>query len=85
VERAVILTRGRSLEFPLSELKTNSARTIPARVSQSDGREEVLRALKESGGRIGGPNGAAARLGLKRTTLISRMKKLSITNVEKMS
>jgi formate hydrogenlyase transcriptional activator len=85
VERAVILTRGRSLEFPLSELKTNSARTIPARVSQSDSREQVLRALKESGGQIGGPNGAAARLGLKRTTLISRMKKLSITNVEKMS
>ncbi|MCU1310440.1 MAG: hypothetical protein JWO20_1565 [Candidatus Angelobacter sp.] len=79
VERAVILTRGRSLEFPLSELKTNSAKTIPARVSQSDSLEQILRALKESGGQIGGPNGAAARLGLKRTTLISRMKKLNIT------
>jgi formate hydrogenlyase transcriptional activator len=85
VERAVILSRGRSLEFPLGELKTNSERTTPARVSKTNGREEVLQALKESGGRIGGPNGAAARLGLKRTTLISRMKKLSITNVEKLN
>jgi formate hydrogenlyase transcriptional activator len=85
VERAVILTRGRSLEFPLSELKSTSARAVPARMSQSDGREQVLRALKESGGQIGGLNGAAARLGLKRTTLISRMKKLNISNVEKMS
>ena len=41
-------------------------------------REEILRALREAGGRISGPDGAASRLGLKRTTLQSRMKKLSI-------
>jgi formate hydrogenlyase transcriptional activator len=41
-------------------------------------RDEILRVLKETKGRVAGPEGAAARLGLKRTTLISRMKKLGI-------
>jgi NACalpha-BTF3-like transcription factor len=41
-------------------------------------RDQIIKALAESGGRIGGGNGAAARLGLKRTTLITRMKKLGI-------
>jgi hypothetical protein len=41
-------------------------------------RSEIIRALEEAGGRIGGPSGAAARLGLKRTTFITRMKKLDI-------
>jgi formate hydrogenlyase transcriptional activator len=45
---------------------------------QQDQRDEILRALTEAGGRVGGPDGAAARLGLKRTTLIARMKKLAI-------
>jgi transcriptional regulator with GAF, ATPase, and Fis domain len=41
-------------------------------------RNQIIRALKETDGRIGGPNGAANRLGLKRTTFITRMKKLGI-------
>ena len=41
-------------------------------------REEIVRLLKEAGGRVGGADGAAARMGLKRTTLISRIKKLGI-------
>ena len=41
-------------------------------------RNQIIRALEEAGGRIGGPSGAAARLGLKRTTFITRMKKLKI-------
>jgi hypothetical protein len=41
-------------------------------------RNQIIRALKETGGRIGGPVGAAARLGLKRTTFITRMRKLGI-------
>jgi formate hydrogenlyase transcriptional activator len=41
-------------------------------------KEHILRVLKESGGQIGGPTGAAARLGLKRTTLQSRMKQMGI-------
>jgi formate hydrogenlyase transcriptional activator len=41
-------------------------------------RDQIVRVLKETNGRVAGPSGAAARLGLKRTTLISRMKKLGI-------
>jgi formate hydrogenlyase transcriptional activator len=80
VERAVILTRGKSLEVPLAEIKTT--RFVPAQKKQSSERNDIVRALQESGGRVGGDDGAAARLGLKRTTLISRMKKLGISNVD---
>lgn len=83
VERAVILTRGSSLELPLSEIR--ASRFVPARKKQSKEREDILKALEDAGGQVGGSQGAAARLGLKRTTLISRMKKLGITNVDKMS
>ncbi len=79
IERAVILSPGNTLNVPISELTGAAA---PAR-SNGDGaaeREQILRVLKETAGRVGGPNGAASRLGLKRTTLISRMKKLGITN-----
>ena len=41
-------------------------------------RDQIIRVLKETDGRIGGPNGAASRLGLKRTTFITRMNKLGI-------
>jgi formate hydrogenlyase transcriptional activator len=78
VERAVILTRGSSLQFPLAELRNGSEKPAQQVAPQRDEREEVLRVLKETNGRVGGPSGAAARLGLKRTTLISRMKKLGI-------
>jgi len=78
VERAVILTRGNSLQFPLAELRNGSEKPAQQVAPQRDEREEVLRVLKETNGRVGGPSGAAARLGLKRTTLISRMKKLGI-------
>lgn len=78
VERAVILTRGTTLQFPIDELKNGSSHSS-ASVSRSlNQRDEIVRILKESNGQVGGPNGAAARLGLKRTTLISRMKKLGI-------
>ncbi len=78
VERAVILTRGSVLQFPIEELKNGSGRS-PAAVKHSlSERDEIVRVLRESNGRVGGPHGAAARLGLKRTTLISRMKKLGI-------
>ena len=49
-----------------------------ARLPDSSEREQLLRILKETRGRVGGTEGAAARLGLKRTTLLSRMKKLGI-------
>ncbi len=78
VERAVILTRGSVLQFPIEELKNGSGRSPAAVKHNSSERDEIVRVLRESNGRVGGPHGAAARLGLKRTTLISRMKKLGI-------
>jgi formate hydrogenlyase transcriptional activator len=83
IERAVILTRGRVLEVPIAELKQS------AKVASNhfDGgvtlenveREHILRILRESNWVIGGPKGAAARLGLHRTTLNTRIRKLGIT------
>jgi formate hydrogenlyase transcriptional activator len=78
VERAVILTRGNTLQFPLHELQNGGTHFSSAPMRSSSERDEIIRILNESNGQVGGPNGAAARLGLKRTTLISRMKKLGI-------
>jgi formate hydrogenlyase transcriptional activator len=78
VERAVILTRGSALEVPVSDLGNGSAEKAVAAMPDSSQREEFVRILKETRGRVGGADGAAARMGLKRTTLISRMKKLGI-------
>jgi formate hydrogenlyase transcriptional activator len=107
IERAVILTRGGSLEVPLTELRSvcidesrpmapsqdrdDIARIVKETINALDGRrsvadeyankqrEEIMRALTDSKGRVGGEDGAAARLGLNRTTLLSRMKKFSIS------
>ena len=108
LERAVILTRGKSLEVPLtelhhaeidrsvdnlgargreeivrivretiSEMKDGSLESTP-KESDEKQREEIIRALRETKGRVGGSEGAAALLGIIRTTLLSRMKKLGI-------
>ena len=106
IERAVILTRGKSLEAPLAELRKlnrdepthpaaqqthediarivketinalSNKKSVPdEHVKQQ--RDEIVRALTESKGRVGGADGAAARMGMNRTTLLSRMKKLGI-------
>jgi formate hydrogenlyase transcriptional activator len=106
IERAVILTRGRSLEAPLEELHKSSkdqamrgaagqdpeslARFLKEAVdalkqnkSVADDyakkqREEIVTALTESKGRVGGAAGAAVRMGINRNTLVSRMKKFGI-------
>jgi formate hydrogenlyase transcriptional activator len=102
VERAVIVTRGRSLDVPLEELRKTNTEELPrahdrklGRVveesaeSQSDQtrvadeydrrqRDEITRALTACKGRVGGADGAAARLGMNRTTFLSRMKKFGI-------
>jgi len=96
IERAVILTRGRSLDPPLAELRRKNAETTPAAgtwtkdaaaagdlagVSEEYSRkqrEEIVRALTACRGRVGGADGAAARLGINRTTLLSRMKKFGL-------
>jgi formate hydrogenlyase transcriptional activator len=82
IERAVILSRGFVLEIPLTELEQSS---IPA-VNDNDGvstlkafeREHIRQALRDSGWVVGGPDGAATRLGLNRSTLNARMRKLGI-------
>ena len=107
IERAVILTRGSSLEAPLAELQRGCleeqspmarshqedevARIVKQTLNALDGRksvldqhtqrqrEQIVRALTDSKGRVAGEDGAAARLGLNRTTLLSRMKKFSIS------
>jgi formate hydrogenlyase transcriptional activator len=78
IERAVILTRGTALEVPVSELRRTGAPVPTSSPRESSERDDILRILKETNGRVAGPNGAAMRMGIKRTTLISRMKKLAI-------
>lgn len=78
VERAVVLSRTGRLEISVPELAEGVSAARPARVLDFDERDRILRVLKETRGRVGGPDGAAVRLGLKRTTLITRMKKLGI-------
>jgi formate hydrogenlyase transcriptional activator len=80
IERSVILSPGRVLQIALPDSPTSaapSART-PRAEEASERRERILQALRECGGKVAGPDGAAARLGLRRSTLQSRMKKLHI-------
>jgi formate hydrogenlyase transcriptional activator len=101
IERAVLMTRGRSLEAPLTELRRTGKDESPgadghnfkkaaaetdwptdknsvADEYQRRQRDEIVRALTACKGRVGGRDGAAARLGMNRTTLLSRMKKFGI-------
>jgi formate hydrogenlyase transcriptional activator len=101
IERSVIITRGKSLDAPLGELRTtntiesslpdheveevagertnpHSDKTSVAGKYERKQRDEIIRALTASKGRVGGADGAAARLGMNRTTLLSRMKKFGI-------
>jgi formate hydrogenlyase transcriptional activator len=83
IERAVILSRQRELEIPLSEFKSRKnalASDFPSKPStlQQAEREHILRVLKETNWILGGPGGAAFKLGMKRTTLQSKMRRLGI-------
>ena len=87
LERSAILTNGTVLAAPISELVQPHASP-----EKSDGttlvsidRQHILKALKDSNGQISGPRGAAARLGLKRTTLQSKLKKLGIRRATPLS
>ncbi len=77
IERAVILSPGRELSLPPSSLPT-APHAAPAGTLKDAEREMIRLALEECGGVVGGPTGAAARLGLKRTTLLARMQKLGL-------
>jgi len=98
LERAVILSPGKELRVPLSELKSatlaaaagadssSSLTSLTSPISSSSSistleeaeRQHILRALKQTQWRIAGPKGAAVLLGMKRTTLQARMRKLGI-------
>ena len=81
IERAVILTPGNTLQVPVAELSKAAAPSAAAangNPREYEDREEILRILRETNGRVGGTDGAASRMAIKRTTLISRMKKLGI-------
>jgi formate hydrogenlyase transcriptional activator len=95
LERAVLLSPGKDLRIPLSELKSNEAMraggsqesvsepaTIPAAAPvatlEEAERQHILRALRQTKWRVAGPRGAATMLGMKRTTLQARMRKLGI-------
>jgi PAS domain S-box-containing protein len=82
LERAVILTRGSVLYVPLAELKSEDDNEenldTESPTLHAAEREHIVRVLRETKGQVGGPYGAAERLGLKRTTLNSKIKKLGI-------
>ena len=79
IERAVILSDGGLLPNLLLPAQTEPVAPVPVRSTLKDSELTLItEALKMAGWVIGGPNGAAARLGLKRTTLIGRMKKYGI-------
>ena len=82
IERAVILTTGSALQVPLPDEKASPMLISPTpQISHSDAdeRELIIKTLRDTRGVLAGPNGAASRLGLKRTTLQYKIKKLGIT------
>jgi formate hydrogenlyase transcriptional activator len=80
VERAVIVTSGSTLYVPDHDVQAKERAPVVSKSAtlRETERDTIVRALRESGGVVGGPSGAAARLGLKRTTLQSMMQKLGI-------
>ena len=86
IERAVILARGPALHVPLPEDRLSAEAGTPSPVTlEAAERDHILRALRGTNWVIAGPHGAAARLGMKRTTLQSRMAKLGISRPDRNS
>jgi formate hydrogenlyase transcriptional activator len=87
IECGVILTPGRTLRCPLARLRSAAQIDSSRQFSTLDAvnREHILRTLQQTRGVIMGPNGAAVRLGIKRTTLYARMRKLGISRANKSS
>jgi len=82
IERAVILSAGSALEIPLTELRVKPPGKSPTTLETTE-RQHIVRVLEETGWKIAGKDGAATRLGLKRSTLQSKMKRLGIAKVPK--
>ena len=78
IERAVIVSPGPVLQAPVRELKRAAVEPQSVVTLATAEREAIVRALREAGGRVGGTQGAAAKLGMKRTTLQAKMRKLGI-------
>jgi formate hydrogenlyase transcriptional activator len=82
IERSVILTNGTALQVPLAVLEqtpANGSKHAAPTTLEGTEREHIVKILRETGGVLAGPNGAAARLGVKRTTLQYKMKKLGVS------
>ena len=77
IERAVILSTGSTLHVPVRELKGGPVGASVVTLEAAE-REAIQRALHDAGGKVGGPAGAASKLGMKRTTLQAKMRKLGI-------
>jgi formate hydrogenlyase transcriptional activator len=77
IERAVILSTGSVLQIPVRELKRGGGSGNVVTLEAAE-RDAIIRALRDSGGKVAGPLGAAAKLGMKRTTLQAKMRKLGI-------
>ena len=79
VERSVILTGGAELRAPIAELvKQETPNGVLGTLADAE-RAHIIATLRQTNGVVGGPNGAAAKLGLKRTTLIAKMRNLGIS------
>ena len=82
IERAVILSRGTELEVPISELPTSTGISVAMGTASTFRQAEssvIIDALRAASGRIAGKGGAAERLGLKRTTLQNKIRRLGIS------
>ena len=79
IERSVILTKGRELRAPIAELTNQETHDGVVRTLNDAHRALIIKTLRQTNWVVGGPNGAAARLGLKRTTLITKMRRLGIS------
>jgi formate hydrogenlyase transcriptional activator len=82
IERCVILTQGDQLVVPIDELTRSAPRTTPVSTFHDAERQAIIDALKICSGRIAGSGGAAERLGLKRTTLQNKMRKVNISRAD---
>ena len=82
IERAVILTRGDELEIPMAELAASPEICVFPLTFQQAESNAIIAALKEASGRVSGRGGAAERLGLKRTTLQTKMRRLNICRAD---
>jgi formate hydrogenlyase transcriptional activator len=85
IERAVILTQGSELNVPIAELKyasRASGTTASVSTFQDAERQAIIDALKAASGKLAGEGGAAGRLGLKRTTLQNKMRRLNISRAD---